>query len=131
MTTMTTMTTMMTTMGSNRTRLNKSVPTSTIPRTAVIVMTQATRTRIHDLQSGGSFVLDVLAVLRRQIKTVTAVKAPDLLNDASHLLLIAILYQSITFNDRINASLRRHSEPHISSFAINRRSMLARSEAEA
>mgnify|MGYP003623002797 CR=1 FL=1 len=51
--------------GGTRTRLNKSVLTSTIPRTAVTVMTQATRTRIHDLQSGGSFVSDVLAVLHR------------------------------------------------------------------
>jgi hypothetical protein len=85
------MTTIMTTIESNRersgstkTRLNKSVLTSTIPRTAVIVITQATRTRIHDLQSSRSFVLDV--------KTVTTVKALDLLNDASHLLLIVILH---------------------------------------
>jgi hypothetical protein len=110
--------------GGTRTRLNKSIPTSTIPRTAVIVMTQATRTRIHDLQSGRSFVLDVLAVLRRQMKTVTAVKAPDLLNDASYLL-IAILHQSITFNDRINASLRlfKHNSnshcPYYIATAIN------------
>jgi hypothetical protein len=70
---------------STRTRLNKSVLTSTIPRTAVIVITQATRTRtrIHDLQSGKGFVLDVLVVLCCQMKTVTAVKALDLLNDAS------------------------------------------------
>jgi hypothetical protein len=85
--------------------LNKSIPTSTIPRIVVIVITQATRTRIHDLQSSGSFISDVLVVLRRQMKIVMAVKAPDLLNDASHLL-IGIIYQSMTFNDRINASLR-------------------------
>jgi hypothetical protein len=125
---MTTITTMMTTMGSNRersggtrTRLNKSVPTSTIPRTAVMI--QATRTRIHDLQSGGSFVSDV--------KIVTAVKAPDLLNDASHLLPIAILHQSITFNDRINALLRlfKHNlnshRPYYIATAFNLRWTLA------
>jgi hypothetical protein len=100
------------TMGSNgeksdgtRTRLNKSVPMSTILRTVVIVIIQTTRTRIHDLQSGRSFVVDILVVLRRQMKIVKAVKAPDLLNNASYLL-IANLYQSITFNDYINTSLR-------------------------
>jgi hypothetical protein len=51
--------------GGIRTRLNKSILTSTILRTAVTVITQAARTRIRDLQSGGSFVSDVLAVLRR------------------------------------------------------------------
>jgi hypothetical protein len=51
--------------GSTRMRLNKSIPMSTIPRIVVIVMTQVARTRIHDLQSSGSFVLDVLIVLRR------------------------------------------------------------------
>jgi hypothetical protein len=51
--------------GGTRTRLNKSIATSTIPRTAVTVMTQAARTRVHNLQSDGSFVSDVLAVLRR------------------------------------------------------------------
>jgi hypothetical protein len=106
----------MTTMGSNgersggtRTGLNKSVPTFTIPRTAAIVMTQATRTRIHDLQSSGSFVSDILSVLR-PVKTVTAVKSPDLLNNVSRLL-IAILHQSvpasITFNHRISATLHQ------------------------
>jgi hypothetical protein len=92
-------TTMMTTIesnkersGSTRTRLIKSVLTSTILRTAVIVITQATRTRIHDLQSSRTFVLNVLAVLYHQMKTATAVKAPDLLNDASYLLIIAILH---------------------------------------
>jgi hypothetical protein len=64
------MITITTTIGSNRerssstrTRLNKSIPTSTILRIVVIVITQAIRTRIHNLQSGGSFVLDVLTVL--------------------------------------------------------------------
>lgn len=112
--------TMMTTNGSNRkrsggtrTRFNKSVPTPTIPRTAVTVMTQATRTRIHDLQSGRSFALDVLAVLRRQMKPVTAVKAPDPLNDASHLLLKAILHQSITLqrsHKRVTAPVQTQLE---------------------
>jgi hypothetical protein len=50
---------------SNRTRLNISIATSTIPRTAVTVMTQAARTRVYNLESDGSFVSDVLAVLRR------------------------------------------------------------------
>jgi hypothetical protein len=50
--------------GGTRTRLNKSVARSTIPRTAITVIIQAVRARTYDLQSGGSFVSDVLVALR-------------------------------------------------------------------
>ena len=47
----------------------------------------------------------------KTIKTATAVKAPDLLNDVSRLPLIAILYQivpaSITVNHRIGSMLHQ------------------------
>jgi hypothetical protein len=82
--TMTMMTTMITTIESNRerssstrTRLNKSVLTPTILRTAIAVITQAARTRIYNLQSSRSFVLDIFAVLRCPMKTMTTVKARE------------------------------------------------------
>jgi hypothetical protein len=53
----------------------------------------------------------IVTMTIKTMKTVTAVKAPDLLNDVSRLPLIAILHQSvpasITFNYRISATLHQ------------------------